>query len=141
MYFIPNTHSSRFVNLDSFLQKDIGWRPEAKRLLLVMTDQPSHLALDSKLAGIVVPHDGRCHLEDNIYTQTTTMVRKTTALDTHKTPDAKLVLVQMMQVQFWPVTCPKPVPSLDFLKKFLHFFTVSVHKRGKDYLCSTYVCL
>ncbi|TSO47165.1 Integrin beta-8 [Bagarius yarrelli] len=45
-------------------QKDIGWRPEAKHLLLVMTDQPSHLALDSKLAGIVVPHDGHCHLND-----------------------------------------------------------------------------
>lgn len=63
-----------------------------------MTDQPSHLALDSKLAGIVVPHDGRCHLEDNIYSQTTSMVRKTTALDTHKTPDAKLVLIQMYNV-------------------------------------------
>ncbi|XP_051948732.1 integrin beta-8-like isoform X1 [Xyrauchen texanus] len=58
-------------------KKDIGWRPEAKHLLLVMTDQPSHLALDSKLAGIVVPHDGRCHLEDNIYTQTTTMEHPT----------------------------------------------------------------
>ncbi|KAK9958128.1 hypothetical protein ABG768_012302 [Culter alburnus] len=58
-------------------QKDIGWRPEAKHLLLVMTDQPSHLTLDSKLAGIVVPHDGRCHLEDNIYSQTTNMEHPT----------------------------------------------------------------
>ncbi|KAL2080644.1 hypothetical protein ACEWY4_024437 [Coilia grayii] len=58
-------------------QKDIGWRAEAKHLLLVMTDQPSHLALDSKLAGIVVPHDGRCHLEGNTYTQTTTMEHPT----------------------------------------------------------------
>ncbi|KAJ8290696.1 hypothetical protein GJAV_G00016430 [Gymnothorax javanicus] len=54
-------------------QSEIGWRPEAKHLLLVMTDQPSHLALDSKLAGIVVPHDGNCHLESNVYTQSTTM--------------------------------------------------------------------
>ncbi|XP_016110286.1 integrin beta-6-like [Sinocyclocheilus grahami] len=60
-------------------QKDIGWRPEAKHLLLVMTDQPSHLALDGKLAGIVVPHDGRCHLEDSIYSQTTTMEHPTIA--------------------------------------------------------------
>lgn len=58
-------------------QKDIGWRAEAKHLLLVMTDQPSHLTLDSKLAGIVVPHDGRCHLEDNTYTQTTNMEHPT----------------------------------------------------------------
>ncbi|XP_029977034.1 integrin beta-8 [Salarias fasciatus] len=54
-------------------QRAIGWRPEAKRLLLLMTDQPSHLALDSRLAGIVVPHDGLCHLENNVYTGSTTM--------------------------------------------------------------------
>uniref|UniRef100_A0A3B3QI50 Integrin beta n=1 Tax=Paramormyrops kingsleyae TaxID=1676925 RepID=A0A3B3QI50_9TELE len=54
-------------------QRDIGWRPEAKRLLLVMTDQPSHLALDSKLAGIVVPHDGNCHLDSGGYTRSTSM--------------------------------------------------------------------
>ncbi|XP_061738790.1 integrin beta-8 isoform X2 [Nerophis ophidion] len=54
-------------------QKAVGWRPEAKRLLLLMTDQPSHLALDSRLAGIVVPHDGLCHLEDNIYSGSTRM--------------------------------------------------------------------
>ena len=53
----------------------MGWRPEAKRLLLLMTDQPSHLALDSRLAGIVTPHDGLCHLENNVYTGSTIMVR------------------------------------------------------------------
>lgn len=54
-------------------QREIGWRSEAKRLLLMMTDQPSHLALDSRLGGIVMPHDGRCHLEDNVYVESTTM--------------------------------------------------------------------
>ncbi|XP_077405482.1 integrin beta-8 [Vanacampus margaritifer] len=54
-------------------QRAVGWRPEAKRLLLLMTDQPSHLALDSRLAGIVIPHDGRCHLENNVYTGSTRM--------------------------------------------------------------------
>uniref|UniRef100_A0A8C5HNF2 Integrin beta n=1 Tax=Gouania willdenowi TaxID=441366 RepID=A0A8C5HNF2_GOUWI len=54
-------------------QKAVGWRPEAKHLLLLMTDQPSHLALDSRLAGIVVPHDGLCHLENNVYTGSTRM--------------------------------------------------------------------
>ncbi|XP_017576439.1 integrin beta-8 [Pygocentrus nattereri] len=58
-------------------QKDIGWRPEAKHLLLVMTDQPSHLALDSKLAGIVTPNDGRCHLVDNTYSQSANMEHPT----------------------------------------------------------------
>ncbi|XP_011479118.1 integrin beta-8 [Oryzias latipes] len=54
-------------------QDAVGWRSEAKRLLLLMTDQPSHLALDSRLAGIVVPHDGLCHLENNVYTGSTKM--------------------------------------------------------------------
>ncbi|XP_076006195.1 integrin beta-8 [Genypterus blacodes] len=64
--------------LDAMLQAtvcqgEVGWRPEAKRLLLLMTDQPSHLALDSRLAGIVTPHDGLCHLENDVYTESTTM--------------------------------------------------------------------
>ncbi|KAM4631511.1 integrin beta-8 [Polymixia lowei] len=54
-------------------QSEVGWRPEAKRLLMLMTDQPSHLALDSRLAGIVKPHDGLCHLENNVYTESTKM--------------------------------------------------------------------
>ncbi|KAM8967372.1 integrin beta-8 [Pelodytes ibericus] len=53
--------------------KDIGWRKEAKRLLILVTDQNSHLALDSKLAGIVLPNDGKCHLKDNVYTRSTDM--------------------------------------------------------------------
>ncbi|XP_044284919.1 integrin beta-8 isoform X1 [Varanus komodoensis] len=54
-------------------QSHIGWRSEAKRLLLMMTDQTSHLALDSKLAGIVIPNDGNCHLKDNVYVKATSM--------------------------------------------------------------------
>ncbi|KAH0627404.1 hypothetical protein JD844_003046 [Phrynosoma platyrhinos] len=54
-------------------QSQIGWRKEAKRLLLMMTDQTSHLALDSKLSGIVIPNDGNCHLKDNVYVRATSM--------------------------------------------------------------------
>uniref|UniRef100_A0A8D0BE86 Integrin beta n=1 Tax=Salvator merianae TaxID=96440 RepID=A0A8D0BE86_SALMN len=54
-------------------QHHIGWRKEAKRVLLLMTDQTSHLALDSKLAGIVIPNDGNCHLKDNVYVRATSM--------------------------------------------------------------------
>ncbi|XP_053571697.1 integrin beta-8 [Bombina bombina] len=57
--------------------KDIGWRKEAKRLLIVMTDQTSHLTYDSKLAGIVIPNDGRCHLKDNVYSRSTDMEHPT----------------------------------------------------------------
>uniref|UniRef100_A0A4W3JLU5 Integrin beta n=1 Tax=Callorhinchus milii TaxID=7868 RepID=A0A4W3JLU5_CALMI len=64
--------------LDAMLQvavceNHIGWRKEAKRLLLMITDQISHLALDSKLGGIVLPNDGNCHLKNNIYTHSTIM--------------------------------------------------------------------
>ncbi|XP_067865176.1 integrin beta-8 isoform X2 [Heterodontus francisci] len=64
--------------LDALLQvavceSQIGWRKEAKHLLLLITDQLSHLALDSKLGGIVLPNDGNCHLKDNMYTHSTIM--------------------------------------------------------------------
>ncbi|XP_055517453.1 integrin beta-8 isoform X3 [Leucoraja erinacea] len=64
--------------LDALLQvavceSQIGWRKEAKRLLLLITDQLSHLALDSRLGGIVMPNDGNCHLKDNMYTHSTVM--------------------------------------------------------------------
>ncbi|XP_062899816.1 integrin beta-8 [Mobula hypostoma] len=65
-------------SLDALLQvavceSQIGWRKEAKRLLLLITDQLSHLALDSRLGGIVLPNDGNCHLKDNMYTHSTVM--------------------------------------------------------------------
>ncbi|XP_056375705.1 integrin beta-8 [Hyla sarda] len=53
--------------------KEIGWRKEAKRLIILLTDQTSHLPLDSKLAGIVSPNDGSCHLKDNVYTRASDM--------------------------------------------------------------------
>ncbi|KAG7281362.1 hypothetical protein CRUP_023513 [Coryphaenoides rupestris] len=53
--------------------REVGWRAGAKRLLLLMTDEPSHLALDSRLAGIVRPNDGLCHLDHNVYTESTSM--------------------------------------------------------------------
>ncbi|XP_072365303.1 integrin beta-8 [Scyliorhinus torazame] len=64
--------------LDALLQvavceSEIGWRKDAKHLLLLITDQLSHLALDSKLGGIVLPNDGNCHLKDNMYTHSTIM--------------------------------------------------------------------
>ncbi|XP_077474088.1 integrin beta-3-like isoform X2 [Stigmatopora argus] len=40
----------------------IGWRPNASHLLVFTTDAKTHIALDGRLAGIVRPNDGRCHL-------------------------------------------------------------------------------
>uniref|UniRef100_A0A673B7X7 Integrin beta n=1 Tax=Sphaeramia orbicularis TaxID=375764 RepID=A0A673B7X7_9TELE len=43
----------------------IGWRKEAYHLLVFATDDVPHLALDGRLGGLVQPHDGQCHLNEN----------------------------------------------------------------------------
>lgn len=56
-------------------QDEIGWRKEAYHLLVFATDDVPHLALDGRLAGLVNPHDGQCHLnEHNEYSASTVMV-------------------------------------------------------------------
>lgn len=56
-------------------QKKIGWRKEAYHLLVFTTDDVPHLALDGRLGGLVEPHDGQCHLDDNSeYSASTKMV-------------------------------------------------------------------
>ncbi|XP_072273996.1 integrin beta-5 [Pyxicephalus adspersus] len=49
----------------SVCNEKIGWRTEASHLLVITTDDVPHIALDGKLAGLVQPHDGQCHLNDN----------------------------------------------------------------------------
>ncbi|KAG7275078.1 hypothetical protein CRUP_004844 [Coryphaenoides rupestris] len=43
----------------------IGWRNDSMRLLVFVSDADSHFGMDSKMAGIVVPNDGHCHLDDH----------------------------------------------------------------------------
>ncbi|XP_053327689.1 integrin beta-6 [Spea bombifrons] len=43
----------------------IGWRNGSLHLLVFVTDADSHYGMDSKLAGIVIPNDGKCHLDSN----------------------------------------------------------------------------
>lgn len=50
-----------------FFQDQIGWR-NVTRLLVFSTDAGFHFAGDGKLGGIVLPNDGKCHLENNVYT-------------------------------------------------------------------------
>ncbi|XP_076837538.1 integrin beta-1-like [Brachyhypopomus gauderio] len=49
---------------------EIGWR-EATKLLVFSTDAAFHFAGDGKLAGLVFPNDGKCYLENNVYTKST----------------------------------------------------------------------
>uniref|UniRef100_A0A8C4NN09 Integrin beta n=2 Tax=Dicentrarchus labrax TaxID=13489 RepID=A0A8C4NN09_DICLA len=43
----------------------IGWRNDSMRLLVFVSDADSHFGMDSKMAGIVIPNDGHCHLDVN----------------------------------------------------------------------------
>ncbi|XP_026874138.2 integrin beta-6 isoform X2 [Electrophorus electricus] len=43
----------------------IGWRNDSMRLLVFASDADSHFGMDSKMAGIVIPNDGQCHLDNN----------------------------------------------------------------------------
>ncbi|CAG7818046.1 unnamed protein product [Allacma fusca] len=49
-------------------ESEIGWRDDARKLLIVFTDGSFHVAGDGKLAGIVMPNDMKCHLDNNSYT-------------------------------------------------------------------------
>lgn len=52
-------------------RQQIGWRDQARRLLVFSTDAGFHYAGDGKLGGIVQPNDGQCHMENNAYTHST----------------------------------------------------------------------
>ncbi|KAF5269170.1 hypothetical protein FQR65_LT02470 [Abscondita terminalis] len=49
-------------------KKEIGWRDQARHLIVFSTDADFHIAGDGKLAGIVVPNDAKCHMSNNKYT-------------------------------------------------------------------------
>lgn len=45
------------------------------RLLVFVSDADSHFGMDSKMAGIVIPNDGQCHLDvHNEYSMSTVLV-------------------------------------------------------------------
>lgn len=49
----------------------IGWRPQARRLLVFSTDAGFHYAGDGKLGGVITPNDGECHMKNGEYTHST----------------------------------------------------------------------
>ncbi|XP_065364687.1 integrin beta-PS-like [Calliphora vicina] len=60
--------------LDALMQavvcrEQIGWRQQARRLLVLSTDNRAHFAGDGKLGGVIQPNDAECHLSsDGNYT-------------------------------------------------------------------------
>ena len=54
-------------SLDALMQvmvcgERIGWRENSRKIIIVATDRDFHTAMDGKLAGILEPNDGQCHL-------------------------------------------------------------------------------
>uniref|UniRef100_A0A669FA26 Integrin beta n=1 Tax=Oreochromis niloticus TaxID=8128 RepID=A0A669FA26_ORENI len=75
-------------------KEQIGWRPDASHLLIFTSDAKTHVALDGRLAGIVQPNDGRCHLNsDNMYSKSTTMDYPSLALITEKMSENNINLI------------------------------------------------
>ncbi|CAF3376669.1 unnamed protein product [Rotaria socialis] len=46
----------------------IGWRNNSRKLIVFSTDAGFHYAGDGRLAGIIEPNDGECHMVNNEYT-------------------------------------------------------------------------
>uniref|UniRef100_A0A8C5HEQ2 Integrin beta n=1 Tax=Gouania willdenowi TaxID=441366 RepID=A0A8C5HEQ2_GOUWI len=72
----------------------IGWRPGASHLLIFTSDAKTHVALDGRLAGIVQPNDGKCHLNsENMYSMSTVMDYPSLALITEKMSENNINLI------------------------------------------------
>uniref|UniRef100_A0A8D2AY89 Integrin beta n=1 Tax=Sciurus vulgaris TaxID=55149 RepID=A0A8D2AY89_SCIVU len=72
----------------------IGWRNDASHLLVFTTDAKTHIALDGRLAGIVQPNDGQCHVgTDNHYSASTTMDYPSLGLMTEKLSEKNINLI------------------------------------------------
>uniref|UniRef100_A0A0K8VZT0 Integrin beta n=1 Tax=Bactrocera latifrons TaxID=174628 RepID=A0A0K8VZT0_BACLA len=71
---IAGNYDSPEGGLEAMMQaivcrKEIGWREKARHLLVFSTDANFHIAGDGKLAGLIQPNDGKCHLDkDGYYT-------------------------------------------------------------------------
>uniref|UniRef100_A0A8C2Z6K6 Integrin beta n=1 Tax=Cyclopterus lumpus TaxID=8103 RepID=A0A8C2Z6K6_CYCLU len=75
-------------------KEEIGWRKEAYHLLVFATDDVPHLALDGRLGGLVQPHDGRCHLDNqNEYSGSTKMDYPSLALLGEKLAENNIFLI------------------------------------------------
>ncbi|KAI4464716.1 integrin beta subunit [Holotrichia oblita] len=48
-------------------KQQIGWRENARHLIVFSTDAEFHVAGDGKLAGVFEPNDAVCHMENNEY--------------------------------------------------------------------------
>uniref|UniRef100_A0A674C927 Integrin beta n=1 Tax=Salmo trutta TaxID=8032 RepID=A0A674C927_SALTR len=72
----------------------IGWRADASHLLVFTTDATTHIALDGRLAGLVQPNDGQCHINrDNNYDKSSSLDYPSLALITEKMSENNINLI------------------------------------------------
>ncbi|XP_069761167.1 integrin beta-3-like isoform X2 [Narcine bancroftii] len=78
----------------SVCKEEIGWRQEATHMLVLVTDATSHLALDGRLAGIINPNDGHCHIgQNNEYNASAVLDYPSLALVTEKLTENNINLI------------------------------------------------
>ncbi|KAG5850496.1 hypothetical protein ANANG_G00083080 [Anguilla anguilla] len=80
----------------------IGWR-NVTRLLVFSTDAGFHFAGDGKLGGILLPNDGKCHLENNMYTMSHYYDYPSVAQLVQKLSDNNIRIIFAVTEEFQPV--------------------------------------
>ncbi|XP_060104141.1 integrin beta-1 isoform X1 [Heteronotia binoei] len=81
----------------------IGWRKDVTRLLVFSTDAGFHFAGDGKLGGIVLPNDGQCHLDNNMYTMSHYYDYPSIAHLVQKLSDNNIQIIFAVTQEFQPV--------------------------------------
>lgn len=72
----------------------IGWRERSRKMIVFSTDAGFHFAGDGRLAGIVTPNDGNCHLDaDGYYTKSTELDYPSIALLHQKIKEKKVNVI------------------------------------------------
>ena len=78
-------------------------RRNVTRLLVFSTDAGFHLAGDGKLGGIVLPSDGQCHLENDVYTMSHYYVYPSIAHLVQKLSENNIQMIFAVTEEFQPV--------------------------------------
>uniref|UniRef100_A0A8D3BXG2 Integrin beta n=1 Tax=Scophthalmus maximus TaxID=52904 RepID=A0A8D3BXG2_SCOMX len=109
--------------------EQIGWR-NVTRLLVFSTDAGFHFAGDGKLGGIVLPNDGKCHLENGVYTMSHYYDYPSIAHLVQKLSDNNIQTIFAVTEEFQPVYQVSPLYGLILtiysLSKtlLLHFYLI-----------------
>nr|AVP12655.1 integrin beta 2 [Littorina littorea] len=52
--------------MQAIVCKSVGWRDNSRQLIIFASDARMHFAGDGKLAGVITPNDGECHLQGRV---------------------------------------------------------------------------